>query len=188
MLGQPLDGGVEAVLVVVEQRGQPVELVDRAGQRRAAPGRAGPPATWSRCRATRWPCRSGRGRADSPLTSCSSWSIAPENSSPSLDRVSSTVSQIVDQLLDDLVVVGQRVRERRRLREQRFQRAALALQDLDQRAGQRVDILRIQALDNGFQPAEQQVEVQRGRGAVHRDLRARAAGSSSIRGASTSSR
>ena len=54
------------------------------------------------------------------------------------------------------------------LREQRVQRAALALQDLDQRRGQRVDILRVQALDDGFEPAEQQVEVERGRRAVHR--------------------
>ena len=48
----------------------------------------------------------------------------------------------------------------------------LALQDLDQRRGERVDVLRVQALDNGFQSAEQQVEVQRGRRAVHGYLRA----------------
>ena len=48
----------------------------------------------------------------------------------------------------------------------------LALQDLDQRRGERVHVLRIQALDNGFQAAEQQVEVQGGCRAVHRYLRA----------------
>ena len=123
-----------------------------------------------RCPGTRWPCRSGRGPSDSPAINCSSRSIAPENSSPSLDSVSSTVRSSSIKLLDDLVVVGERVRERRRLREQRLQRSALPLQDLDQRRRERVDVLRIQALDNGFQAAEQQVEIQRGRRPVHRYL------------------
>ena len=114
----------------------------------------------------------GSRSSDSPLTSCSSLSIAPENWSPSLDSVSRTVLRSSISCSIDLVVVGQRVRERRRLGEQRFEGSALALQDLHQRCGERVDVLRIEALDNGFQAAEQQVEVQRGRRAVDGYLRA----------------
>ena len=80
--------------------------------------------------------------------------------------------EVVDQLLDGVVVVGQRIRERRRLGEQRVEGAALALKDLDQRVGQRVDIVRIQALDNRFESAEQQIEIQRRLGAVERNLAA----------------
>ena len=115
----------------------------------------------------------GSRSSDSPVISCCE----------SVDRAGELVAvfgqradhgvEVVDQLLHGLVVVGQRVGERRRLRQQRLQGSALALEDLHQRRGQRVDVLRIQALDDGFQPAEQQVEVQRRRGPVDRDLRPR---------------
>jgi hypothetical protein len=48
----------------------------------------------------------------------------------------------------------------------------LALQDLDQRRSQCVHVIRIQALDNRFQTAEQQIEIQGGRRPIHGDLRA----------------
>src|ERR1700754_126565 len=78
--------------------------------------------------------------------------------------------EVLDQLLDDLVVVRERVRERRRLRAQRIQGSPLALQDLDQRGGKCVDVLWIQSLDNGSQPAEQQIEVQGRRRTILRNL------------------
>ncbi len=53
---------------------------EQIGQRRGAVVQRGD-------RRRRW----DHGPADNPVISCSSWSIAPENSSPSLDRVSSTV-------------------------------------------------------------------------------------------------
>ena len=90
--------------------------------------------------------------------------------------------EVVDQLLDHVVVVGQRVGERRCLRQQRIQGVALALEDLHQRRGQRVDVLRVEAPDDGFEAAEQQVEIQRRGGVVDRDLRARRQQRGSIRG------
>ena len=47
----------------------------------------------------------------SPVTSRSRRSIAPENWPPSLFRVAGHGVQVVDQMLDRLVVVGQRIRE-----------------------------------------------------------------------------
>ena len=47
---------------------------------------------------------------------------------------------------------------------------ALTLQDLDQRRRERVDVLRIEPLNNRFQPTEQQVEIQGGRRPVDRNL------------------
>ena len=52
MLGQPLQRGVEAVLVVVEDRGEPVRAGRSCRPAAAAPGRAGRRATPFRCRAT----------------------------------------------------------------------------------------------------------------------------------------
>ena len=120
----------------------------------------------------RWPCRWDRGPADRPLTSFSSRSIAPENSSPSLDSVSSVVrrssiSCSMTWLLSASEFVNDDVFENS---DSRVPPWPCRIWTSD--AGECVDVLRIQALDNGFQTAEQQVEVERGRGAVHRYLRA----------------
>src|SRR3954464_15147885 len=97
-LGQALKGGVDIIFVVsVQQWRQPVQLVDRAGQRRAGPagpagpgGRVGPGRAASEGfpgRRDVTPPLMGRRRANKPLTGRPSRSIAPENSSPSLDSV-----------------------------------------------------------------------------------------------------
>ena len=78
--------------------------------------------------------------------------------------------EVVDQLLQRSVVVGQRVRKRRCPGQQRLQPIALALEDLEQRVGEGIDVLRVQTPDHRFEAAEQQVEVERRLGAVRRDL------------------
>ena len=111
--------------------------------------------------------------AASPVTSFSSLSTAPENLSPSLLMVAITVLRLSISCWTVCPLSASAVGERRRLGEQRFDVAVLALKDLDQRVGQRVDVLRIKALDNRFESAEEQVEVQRRLGAVQRNLAAR---------------
>ena len=54
-----------------------------------------------------------------------------------------------------------------------FERSALALENLNKRSAERIDVLRIQPLHNGFESTEQQIEVERRRGPIDRDLRSR---------------
>ena len=103
--------------------------------------------------------------------SFSSRSTAPENWLPSLLMVATTVLRLSINCCTVWLLSASAVGERRRLGEQRLQVAVLALQNLDQRIGQRVDRLRVEALHNGFEAAQQQVEIQRRLGAVGRDHR-----------------
>ena len=62
--------------------------------------------------------------------------------------------EIVDQLLDDWLLSASPLENDAVLRQQRVQRPALALKDLQQSVGQCVDILRIQALDDRLETAQ----------------------------------
>ena len=95
------------------------------------------------------------------MTSFSRRSIVPENLSPSLVSVASSVRRLSISAWMVWLCSAKRGGEARGVGEQGLQRAALSLKDLYQRSRQRVDILRIEAADNGFEPTEQQVEVQR---------------------------
>ena len=118
---------------MIEQWRQPVQLVDRAGQRR--------PRLAEQVGQRRGSVvERGDGVADRiavlrdrPVTSFSSRSIAPENSSPSFDRVSSrvlrsSISCSITWLLSANEFVNDDV-----LENSESQGVALALQDLDQR-------------------------------------------------------
>ncbi len=81
--------------------------------------------------------------------------------------------EVDDDLPDQLVAVGQRVRQRRGLGEERADRSALPLECRDQLAGQRVDLVGIQRPEQRPEPADQRVQIQRRRGAGQRDRVAR---------------
>ena len=172
MLGQRCRVASRWSLSVVEQRSQPVQLVDGAGQRRARPteqvGQRRGAVVERRDRRRRW----DRGPSDKPADQL----LEPVDRAGELVAVlgqrvqqcsRSSISCSMTWLLSASEFVNDDVFENSDSRV-----AALALQYLDQRRGERVDVLRIQALDNGFQSAEQQVEVQRGRRPVHGYLRA----------------
>ena len=125
---------------------------------------------------------------DSPLISFSRRSIAPENLVPSLSTVPTTVLRLSISSCTVWLLSAKRVRKRRRLGQQRLQGSALALEDLNERCAERIDVLRVEALGNRFQPTEQQVEVERRRRAIDRDLGTRAAARLVDPGPSTSSR
>src|ERR1044072_8457756 len=77
-----------------------------------------------------------------------------------VDRLERAV-EVVDHLADDLVLVGDRGRERRGVGQQRLDRAALALKDLDDLVGQLVDVVRRQRAEQRLEAVEQLGEVQR---------------------------
>ena len=93
------DCGVEAVLVAVEQRRQPIQLRHGAGQRRPRAGQQSASEAVPLSRASIADADRYRGRRDSPVTSCSRRSIAPENWVPSLDDRADHDVEVVDQLL-----------------------------------------------------------------------------------------
>ena len=148
-----LQRGVEQAFAVVQQRGQAAELVDRPGQRWRALAQKVGDSERCRCSETRWRRRSDRGPATVRVIRRCSRSMASENWSPSLARVSTTVLRLSISCSIAWLLSAEIVGERRGLRQQRLQGAALALEDLQQRRGQRVDIVRIQSPDDRFQAA-----------------------------------
>src|ERR1700677_1116632 len=167
---QLLQRNVDEVLVLVQQRGQPIQLVDGARQRRAGSAeqirdRGGSIVQGGDGGADGVAVL--RQSADQPLEAVNS---AGELGALLVDGAHHGV-EVVDQLLHRLVVVGQRVGKRRRLRQQRLQGSALALENLNERCAERIDVLRIEALGNRFQSTEQQIDVERKCGPVDWNLR-----------------
>src|SRR6478609_8635955 len=80
--------------------------------------------------------------------------------------------QVVDEVADDLVAVGERRGDRRRVREQTLQRSALPLEHLDELVRQLVDVVGRERLEERLEAVEEHREVERGRGPRHRDRRA----------------
>ena len=64
-------------------------------------------------------------------------------------------------LPDQLITVGQCVRQRRGLRQERVDRSALALQGGNQLSGQRIYLIRVQRPKQRPEAADQRVQVQR---------------------------
>ena len=77
--------------------------------------------------------------------------------------------QVGDHLADQLIAAGQRRGQRRGLGQHRGDGAALALEHLEQFAGQRVDLVGIQRAEQRPEAADERVDVERGRGPGQRD-------------------
>ena len=99
--------------------------------------------------------------------------LSSSTSSVTCSERESTVCQgrveVVDHLADQLVAVGQGRGQRRRLLQQALDRAALALQHLDQVHAQLVDLLGLQRLEERLEAVEERGEVERGAGLLDRD-------------------
>ena len=92
----------------------------------------------------------GSRSVDKPLTSRSSRSIAPEKVVAVLGQRIQQCSQVVDQLLDDLVLSANAFEN-----DDVFENSdywTLALQDLNQRRGERVHVFRFRPWITGFSP------------------------------------
>ena len=83
--------------------------------------------------------------------------------------------EVDDHLPDQLIAVGQRVGQRRGLRQKRADRRALALERRDQLPAQGVDLSGSSARNNGRKPPISGVQIQRRLGAVERYRGARGA-------------
>ena len=83
------------------------------------------------------------------------------------------LAEVVDEVADHLVAVGQGAGHRGGVGQQALERAALALEDLDDLVGQLVDVGGAERLEERLEPVEQHGEVERRRGARDRDRRAR---------------
>ena len=77
--------------------------------------------------------------------------------------------QVGDDLADELIAAGQRGGQRRGLGQHRRDGAALALEHLEQFAGQRVDLVGVQRSKQRPEAADQGVDVERGGGPGQRN-------------------
>ncbi len=113
-VGQAPQGAVDAVLVVVDVGGQPVQLGDGAGEGRAAPAPSRSASDAVPLSSDSMAVPIGSRSSESPWTSL----LEPVDRTREVGAVFGQGvqhgSQVVDQLLDHLVVVGDRVGERRR--------------------------------------------------------------------------
>ena len=73
------------------------------------------------------------------------------------------VVEVVDQVADHLVAVGQGLGDRGGVPEQALQRAAFALEHLDDLVGELVDVVRRQRLEQRLEAVEQHRQIQRRR-------------------------
>ena len=80
-------------------------------------------------------------------------------------------AEVVDDVADELVAVGERVGQRGRAGQQAADRAALALQGADDVHRQRVDLLGVERGEQRLEAVEQHGEVERRRGVLDRDRR-----------------
>ncbi len=80
------------------------------------------------------------------------------------------VVEVVDQVADHLVAVGEGLGDRRGVPEQALERAALALEDLDDLVGQLVDVVGRERLEERLEAVEQHGQVEGGRRPLDRDL------------------